>query len=217
MGIGREIYLCMYLANEFTGTENQERYFHLHIDNSGHISHQNSTQLGFCGDIESSLEELLQKYDEETNEVTVNREALAIYLGGNRYLVEDIGEQVLPDNLPELLEVIKEKGYANIKMYIEAYLNPLIGIKQLGDKTGKRYYMVGENKHLAQTIRNAPHIREIKPIDTQTVSPDIADWLTSRLDFGLSRLGKPTVLPIEVKLLKEAARMEGFGPQETLF
>lgn len=123
-------------------------------------------------------------------------------------LIEDTGLIAMPNEPVELFEFLSSVPDASVSVrqksngMFQKHFSSICGIHRF-EKDGFVHYLVGEHDGFNPPLASAPHIRKLVPLEGK----DFSDQVISSLMSGLSRWGRPTVLPIGAKYLREYAKM----------
>lgn len=137
-------------------------------------------------------------------ELDMGAYTFAVDTGDKRMIarVRDTGLVTFPNDFVSFVRDRQLKGEAGRGIPIfETYYSPFYGIGSF-ERNGRTCYFVGVDNGTNEAMRTAVHVREIEVIE----GDDLSDLLVRLTNVGLSRFGRPSMWPISVKYLNEAAR-----------
>lgn len=126
-------------------------------------------------------------------------------VAGEKHMVariRDTGLVTFPNDFVSFMRDIQLEGKAGRKIAMfETYYSPFYGIGSF-ERNGRTCYFIGVANGTNVPMPTAVHVREIEVLE----GDDLSDLLVRLTNVGLSRYGRPSMWPISVKYLNEAAR-----------
>lgn len=168
------------------------------IDASGSITHS-------CRDADDGpMEELELDLLDDTGELDPGAYVFSVEADGSRMVarIKDTGLVTFSNDFVSFVRDVQLKGDAGRKIAMfETYYSPFYGIGSF-ERNGRACYFVGVGNGTNVSMPTAVHVREIEVLE----GDDLSDLLVRLTNVGLSRFGRPSMWPISVKYLNEAAR-----------